>query len=218
MASLISAEAERYARQCTTPLEGYLSDIAAWTCEHAEFPVMMSGVAEARLLEVFIVASGARRVLEIGTFTGLGAVSMAAALPPGGHVTTLEIDEEIAAAARRQIERSGHGDRIDLVVGDALETLDGLKGMFDLVYIDAWKNDYPAYYHKVLPKLAERGVIVADNLFRGGRALDPQVDDEGTLGIREFARQVQADSRVHNALLTVGDGVMVIWRRPGQHA
>ena len=177
---------------------------------------MMSGVGEARLLEALIVVSGAQRVLEIGTFTGFGTLAMAAALPAGGTVTTLEVDEEIAAAARRHIDSSPFADRIELIVGDALETLERRDGPFDLVYIDAWKSDYPRYFEAVLPKLAERGVIVADNLFRHGLALDPGVTDESTAGIREFAKRVQADERVHNVLLTLGDGVMLAWRSPNQ--
>jgi predicted O-methyltransferase YrrM len=136
------------------------------------------------------------------------------ALPPGGRLTTLEVDEENAAAARRHIEASPYADRIELIVGDALETIAGLEGPFDLVWIDAWKSDYPAYYDAVLPKLTDRGVIAADNLFRGGTALDPSVQEESTLGIRAFAEHVQADDRVDNVLLTVGDGVMLAWRRP----
>ena len=93
-------------------------------------------------------------------------------------------------------------------------TIASLEGPFDLVYIDAWKPDYPAYYDLVIPKLAQRGVIVADNLFRDGGALDQATTDPGNLGIREFARRVQADERVHNVLLTVGDGVMLVWRAP----
>jgi caffeoyl-CoA O-methyltransferase len=143
---------------------------------------------------------------------------MAAALPAGGRVTTLEADEETAAVARRHIDASPDGDRVELIVGDALQTIAGLQGTFDLVYIDAWKSDYPAYYDAVLPKLAERGVLVADNLFRDGDALDPTVADPSTAGIREFARRVHDDERVHNVLLTIGDGVMLVWRRPpGEH-
>ncbi len=175
---------------------------------------MMSGVPEARLLEALIVAGGARAVLEIGTFTGFGALAMAAALPEGGRVTTLEVDEDTAAAALRHITASPHAERIELIVGDALSTLATLDGPFDLVYIDAWKSDYPAYYDAVVPKLAPRGVIVADNLFRGGLALDAGADDESTVGIREFAARVQADERVHNVLLSVGDGLMLAWRAP----
>ena len=175
---------------------------------------MMSGLAEARLLEALIVAGGARHVLEIGTFTGVGTLAMAAALAADGCITTIEVDEDIAAAARRHFEASPNGRRIELIVGDALETIAGLEGPFDLVYIDAWKSDYPAYYDAVLPKLAERGVIVADNLFRDGAALDASATDEGTVGIQEFARRVQQDERMHNVLLTIGDGVMLVWRRP----
>jgi caffeoyl-CoA O-methyltransferase len=153
-------------------------------------------------------------VLEIGTFTGVGTLTIAAALPVDGRVTTLEVDEDIAAVARRHFDASPYGHRVELIVGDALETIAGLEGPFDLVYIDAWKANYPQYFDAVLPKLAERGVIVADNLFRGGAALDATDESESTVGIREFARQVQQEERVHNVLLTIGDGVMLAWHRP----
>lgn len=216
MAELVSSEAEAYAAAHTSPLAGLLSTVAEWTRSNTSSPGMMSGIAEARLLEALIVVGGARSVLEIGTFTGLGTLTMAATLPPEGRVTTLERDERTAARARRHFEASPVGDRISLMVGDALETIGGLDGPFDLVYIDAWKADYPAYYDAALPKLAERGVIVADNLFRSGEAFDEGSDDPGNVGIREFARRVQADERVHNVLLTIGDGVMLVWRRPDE--
>lgn len=208
-------ERAAYAEAHTTPLSGALADVAAWTRGNTPAPDMISGLAEARLLEALVWLSGARNVLEVGTFTGLGALAMAAALPDGGLVTTLEVDEQSAATARRHFEASPHGSRVELIVGDALQTLGRLEGPFDLVYIDAWKSDYPAYYDAVVPKLAGRGVIVADNLFRAGRVLDPADDDDGTRGMREFARRVQADDRVDNVLLTVGDGMMLAWRRPG---
>ncbi|MCD6726151.1 MAG: O-methyltransferase [Solirubrobacteraceae bacterium] len=214
MTALVAAAASAYADAHTSPPSGTLAAVAAWTTAETQVPQMMSGVPEARLLEALIVVGGARRVLEIGTFTGFGALAMAAALPEGGRVTTLEIDEASAAVARRHIEASPHAERVELIVGDALEAIGRLDGPFDLIYVDAWKSDYPAYYDAVVPKLAERGVIVADNLFRGGEALDTASRDEGTLGIREFARRVHADEQVHNVLLTVGDGLMLAWRRP----
>jgi caffeoyl-CoA O-methyltransferase len=213
---LISTPALSYAEDHTTPFAGSLASVAAWTQGNMESPEMMSGLAEARLLEALIVAGRARRVLEIGTFTGLGGLVMAGALPPDGRVITLEADEETAAIARRHIDTSPVGDRMELIVGDALETLTRLDGPFDLVYIDAWKSDYPAYYEAVLPKLSEHGVIVADNLFRRGLALTTEADDPHTLGIREFARKVQSDERVHNVLLTIGDGMMLVWWRPAR--
>jgi predicted O-methyltransferase YrrM len=214
MADLIATPATAYAERHTSPFGGALASLASWTQANTDSPGMMSGLAEARLLEALIVVSGARRVLEVGTFTGVGGLAMAAALPPDGRVITLEVDDETAAAARRHIDTSPYGNRVDLIVGDALETIARLDGPFDLVYIDAWKADYPAYYEAVLPKLSERGVIVADNLFRDGLALTPEAEDPGTLGIREFADRVQRDERVHNVLLTVGDGVMLVWQRP----
>ncbi len=214
MTELIAQAAEEYSEKHTSPFGGSFVEVAEWTRAHTDSPQMMSGGAEARLLQALIVIGGARRVLEIGTFTGFGALAMAAALPPSGRVTTLEIDEENARAARRHIDASPFADRIDLIVGDALETIERLDGPFDLVYVDAWKADYPAYYDAVLPKLAERGAIVADNMFRAGRVLDSSADDEQTAGLREFAGRVLEDQRVDNVMLTVGDGLMLAWRRP----
>ena len=212
MTDLIAPGAAAYAAQNTTPFDAVVGAIATSTRASQPHAEMMSGLAEAHLLEALLIVGAARRVLEIGTFVGLGAVSMAAALPPDGRVTTLEVNPETAAIARRNIDESGYGDRIELIVGDALQTLDRLEGPFDLIYIDAWKNDYPAYYDRVLPKLAERGVIVCDNMLQSGRAFDASADDAGTRGVRTLAQQVNDDPRVHNVLLTIGDGVMMIWR------
>ena len=213
MSDLVGSSAARYAEDHTSPFDGPAAAVAAWTQSNARAPGMMSGLLEARLLEALIVVGGARRVLEIGTFTGVGALTMAAALPADGRVTTLEVDTDTAATARRHFDASPYGSRIELIVGDALETIAGLEGAFDLVYIDAWKTDYPAYYDAVVPKLAKRGVLVADNLFLGGAVLGASAED-GTVGIREFARRVQQDDRMHNVLMTIGDGVMLAWRRP----
>jgi caffeoyl-CoA O-methyltransferase len=213
MSDLVASSAARYAEDHTSPFDGPVAAVAAWTQGNARAPGMMSGLLEARLLEVLIVVGGARRVLEIGTFTGVGALAMAAALPADGRVTTLEVDADRAATARRHFDSSPYGRRIELIVGDALESIAGLEGSFDLVYIDAWKTDYPAYFDAVVPKLAKRGVLVADNLFLGGAVLGASAED-GTVGIREFADRVQHDEEMHNVLLTIGDGVMLAWRRP----
>ena len=211
MVDLVDLAAEQYATEHTSAMTGALATAAEWTAQHTASPGMMSGLAEARLLEALIVAGGATRVLEIGTFTGVGALTMAAAMPADGRVTTLEADPETAATARTHFAASPHGSRIELIEGDARAMLERLEGPFDLVYIDAWKADYPFYYATALPKLAPRGVLVADNLFRGGATLDPTAEDASTLGMREFADTVQRDPRVHNVLLTIGDGVMLVW-------
>lgn len=214
MAELIDPRAEEFAAGATTPFAGPLAAAAEWTRQNTSYPGMMAGLAEARLLELLVVTSGAQRVLEIGTFTGVGAMSLAAALPPGGRVTTLELDDEMAAVARRHIAASPYDEQIEVIVGPALESLGGLDGPFDLVWIDAAKYEYPAYYAAVLPKLSPRGVIAADNLFRAGGVLDPHSDDAGNVAMRDLARQVQEDPRVHSVLLTVGDGVLLVWHAP----
>jgi caffeoyl-CoA O-methyltransferase len=214
MNELISTAAEDFAVAHTTPFDGALAAASNWTRSNTAWPDMMAGVPEARLLEALIVVSGARSVLELGTFTGVGALAMAAALPPDGRVITLERDPDNAAAARRHIAASRVGDRIELIEGDARETLPRLPGPFDLVWIDAWKADYPHYLDLLLPKLAPRGIIIADNLFRHGDTLLRASDDEATRGVLDFARQVQEHDRLHNVLLTVGDGLLLAWPAP----
>jgi caffeoyl-CoA O-methyltransferase len=172
----------------------------------------MGGAVEARLLEGLLVATQARHVLEIGTFTGATALALAEALPAGARLTTIEADEELGAVARRHLDASPHGGKVDLRLGDARKILTELDGPFELVFIDAWKQDYVDYYEATLPKLADRGLIVADNVVWWGLPFQPDADDPETEGVRRFVAHVLQDPRTHNALLTVGDGLMVIWK------
>ena len=174
---------------------------------------MLTGAIEGRLLEFLVYASGARRVLEIGTYSGYSALSMAAALPPDGRIDTCEVDETNAAVARRYFERSPYGDRITLHLGPALDTITGLEGRFDLVFVDADKVNYLNYYEAVLPRLTERGLIAADNTLWSGSVADPDADDESTRALKEFNERVVADERVVCVQLTVRDGVTLIRRR-----
>jgi len=209
---LIDPQAEEYALAHTTAPPSELAALRAETEATMPVPQMAGGVIEARLLEALVVATGARHVLEIGTFTGYSALSMAAVLPDAGKVTTLERDERAASIARRHVEASPYAGRIELLMGDALELIPTLPGPFDLVFIDASKREYIEYYESVLPKLGDGGLIVADNMLWGGDALDPDATDPDTVGIRTFADHVQADTRVRNTLLTVGDGLLLIWK------
>jgi caffeoyl-CoA O-methyltransferase len=208
---MVDPRIEEYAAAHTTPAVGQLAAVAVATRKTMPSPGMMSGHVEARLFEALIVVAGARRVLEVGTFTGFGALTMAAALPDDGEVVTIEKDEDTAAIARDNFDSSEHGRKIRLIVGDAREELAKLSGPFDLVYIDAWKSDYPHYYEATVPLLSERGILVADNVLRSGRVLDSETEDSVRV-TREFNDHVHADERVHNALLTVGDGLMLAWR------
>jgi caffeoyl-CoA O-methyltransferase len=212
---MIAADVASYAAARTTPPPAHLAQVAEVTRSSTESPGMMSGLVVVRLLEAFVVASGAMRVLEIGTFTGHGALSIAARLPASGRVTTIEFDPDRAELARRHIESSPHADRIELITGDAREIVPQLDGPLDLVFIDAWKPDYIRYYEAVLPKLSPGGLIVADNVLWGGSVADPDNDDDNTVAMRAFNDHVHADPRTQNTLLTVGDGLLLAWPTAG---
>lgn len=212
---VVNEDIEAYAAAHTTPEHPLLSEVAANTRALQEDHGMMVGLLEGRFLETLVWLSGARRILEIGCFTGYSALSMAAALPPGGTITTCEVDPERAAIARRHFEASPWADRIDLIVGPALDSLTLLMGPFDLVFIDADKVNYARYYEAVLPLLADRGLIVADNVLWSGKVIDASDQSDATKAIRAFNDKVVNDSRVTCAMATVRDGVMLIRRRDG---
>lgn len=210
--TVVSEDFEAYAVAHSTPETDWLTALAAETREVSEAHGMMVGVLEGRFLEFLVFMTGARRVLEIGTFTGYSAISMAAALPPDGRIITCDIDPETNAVARRHAESSPHGERIEFRLGPALDTIATLDGPFDLVFIDADKESYLAYYEAVFPKLADRGVIVVDNVLWSGRVLDPADETVDTEAIRAFNEAVAADPRVVCVMLTVRDGVSLIRR------
>ena len=205
---------ERYAAEHSSPEPRYLAELAAETRAVSERHGMMVGPLEGRFLELLVWLSGARAVLEIGTFTGYSALSMAAALPADGRIVTCEVDPDTAAIARRHIDASPYTRRIEIRVGPAIETIATLDGPFDLVFIDADKTNYSNYYEAVLPKLADRGLIVADNVLWSGRVLDEDDQTDDTEAIRAFNRLVRDDPRVDCVMLTIRDGVTVIRRRP----
>jgi len=206
---------ERYAEEHTSPPEPLLAELAQETRETLESPQMLTGTVEGRFLELLVYASGGRRVLELGTYSGYSSLSMAAGLAPGGRIDTCELDENRAAVAGRYIERSPYSDRIQIHLGPALETIGRLEGDFDFVFIDADKPNYVNYYEAVLPRLSERGIIAADNTLWSGRVLDDRDDEEGTGAIRAFNEHVKSDSRVTSVMLTVRDGVTLIRPKKG---
>jgi caffeoyl-CoA O-methyltransferase len=206
---------DRYAEEHTSPPEPLLAELAQETHATLESPQMLTGTVEGRFLELLVYASGARRVLELGTYSGYSALSMAAGLPPGGRIDTCELDESRAAVARRYIEQSPYSDRIEIHLGPALETIARLEGEFDFVFIDADKPNYVNYYEAVLPRLTERGFIAADNTLWSGRVLDGADDDEGTRAIKAFNEHVKTDPRVTSVMLTVRDGVTLVRPKGG---
>jgi caffeoyl-CoA O-methyltransferase len=202
---LVHPDIERYALEHATPPSALLDELAEETRATLNVPEMLTGPVEGRFLQFLVWALGAKRVLELGTYSGYSALSMAGGLPEDGRIHTCELDEKHAEVARRYIERAGLADRITVHVGPALETVNRLDGPWDFVFIDADKDGYVDYYEAVLPKLSEHGLIAADNTLRGGRVLEGDV-------VNAFNERVLNDPRVVSVLLTVRDGVTLIRR------
>ncbi|MCA1689577.1 MAG: class I SAM-dependent methyltransferase [Actinobacteria bacterium] len=213
MTGVAEPPAERYAAAHTTPPTAELEALQKDTIAQLASPQMLSGPVEGRLLELLVHAVQARLVLELGTFSGFSALSMAAGLPPGGRIVTCEVSPEHAEFALRRIQASPHANRIELRVGPALETIATLPGPFDLVFIDADKTGYPAYYEAVLPKLSDHGLIVVDNTLWSGRVIEPAGEGEDARALAAFNDALLTDDRVVCVMLTVRDGVTLIRRR-----
>ena len=212
MVDITNPEIERYAAEHTSPEPALLTELAQATRDFSRNYGMMVGQLEGRFLKTLVAVSGARRVLEIGTFTGYSALSMAEALPSSGKLVTLELDRNHAEMAQKFIDRSAYKDVIEIRVGPALETLRSLEGTFDFVFIDADKAGYLDYYENVLPKLSPGGLIAVDNVFQGGRVLDPRDESPNAAAVRRFNDHVLADRRVEVVMVPIRDGVTLIRR------
>jgi caffeoyl-CoA O-methyltransferase len=207
VAPYIPSEVEAYAERYTTARADVFDRLGAETRETQEAPQMMVGHVEGAFLSFLVSMTQAKHVVEVGTFTGWSSIAMAGALPPGGSVVTLDINEETTAVARRYAQEAGVDDRIEYRVGPAVETLASLEGPFDLAFIDADKGGYVDYYEAILPKLSPNGLIVADNTLFG---LDSE--GENALAISRFNEHVLHDDRVEAVLLPFREGVTLIRR------
>jgi caffeoyl-CoA O-methyltransferase len=209
MARYIPDEIEAYAERYTTARADLFERLAAETRATQDSPQMMVGPIEGAFLSFLVAMARAKRVLEVGTFTGWSSIAMARALPPEGRLVTCDIDEETTAVARRYAEEAGVADRIEFRVGPALETLATLDGPFDLAFIDADKAGYVDYYEAILPKLSPHGVIAADNTLFGS-----EPEGANSEHMSRFNEHVLHDDRVEAVLLPFREGVTLIRRRP----
>jgi caffeoyl-CoA O-methyltransferase len=209
---IVDEQLERYAEEHTSPNGELFERLAAETRERMQAPQMMVGLLEGEFLAHLVRLARARRVLELGTFTGYSSISMASALPSDGRIVTCDVNAEAVEIARRYMDESGYGDKIEIRLGPALDVLRELDGPFDFVFIDADKVNYENYYEAVLPKLADDGLIVVDNVLWSGRVLDED-GDQTTRAIRAFNDHVRDDDRVIAVMLTVRDGMTLIRKR-----
>ena len=214
MSFIVREEIDDYAAAHTTPPPEHLKELAEETRATLRSPQMLTGTIEGRFLELLVHGLQARRVLELGTYSGYSSLSMAAGLPEGGHIDTCEFDETHAEVARRHIAASPYADRITVHFGPALETIEQLEGEFDFVFVDADKVNYLNYYEALLPRLAENGLMAFDNTLWSGRVLDESDDSDETKTLRELNDRLAADERVIAAQLTVRDGVTLVRKNP----
>ncbi len=212
MEMFLPEDLRRYVEGHVGPVSPLLEELERETRERTGSPGMLTGKVEGAFLRMLVRLSGARKVLEIGTFTGYSALMMAEGLPPDGELVTCEISEEHASLAQRYFDRSPHGSKIRLALGPAAGTLRGVPDeSVDFVFIDADKMLYSLYYEESLRVLRSGGVIAADNVLWYGRVLSPE--DGDSRAIAEFNRKVMGDERVEKVMLPVRDGVYLIRKR-----
>ncbi|MBR0254669.1 MAG: O-methyltransferase [Bacteroidales bacterium] len=205
---------ERYVREMSTPQGEALSWVERQSWLRTSHGRQVSGPEVGALLRQFVQLLRPRQVLEIGTFSGYSTLWMASALPEGGRIDTLEINDEMEDLIRAGFARAGLADRIRLHIGDALDILPALTGPYELVFIDADKRDYVAYYQAVFDLVAPGGLIVADNVLWDGKvcAEEPPRDQQ-TRGILAFNDLVAGDTRVDNFILPLRDGLNIIRKK-----
>ncbi len=202
----------RYVEDHAGSVSPLLEELERATREKTDHPGMLTGKVEGAFLRMLVRISGARKVVEIGTFTGYSALMMAEGLPEGGELITCEVSQEYATIAQGYFRRSPHGSRIRLSLGHALDTLRGIPdGSVDFVFIDADKKLYPRYYEESVRILRGGGIIVADNALWYGRVLSP--GDEDSRAIVKFNETVKSDERVEKVLLPLRDGVYLVRKR-----
>ncbi|MCE8426537.1 MAG: class I SAM-dependent methyltransferase [Candidatus Methanoperedens sp.] len=207
---IVPKKIERYCRDNTTPESPVLRELVDETYAKTAFPQMQVGHLEGAFLRMLIRLIGAKRVLELGTFTGYSSLVMAEALPEDGKLITCDIDQQVTEIAKKYWSLSPHAKKIELKLGHALETLKTIEGPFDMVFIDADKGNYVNYWESCVPKTCSSGLLVADNVLWGGGVLDPE--DETDRAILEFNRHVYNDERVEVVMLPIRDGLTLAWK------
>jgi caffeoyl-CoA O-methyltransferase len=203
--AIVSSAIESYAADHSSKQSPVLKKLVQVTHKNTDSPRMQVGHLEGLFLELLVKAARARRVLEIGTFTGYSALTMAQALPKNGQLTTLDINPTTTKIALSYWKQAGQQKKIKVILGPAIESLKKLKGPFDVVFIDADKQNYHRYWNACIPKVRRGGIILVDNVLWGGNALKPH--EKMGRAIAAFNRAIKKDRRVDLVMLTVRDGI-----------
>jgi caffeoyl-CoA O-methyltransferase len=205
----MSGELHRYLVEHSSPRDDVLLAVERETEALGAVAGMQMAPEQGTLFTILVAAMGARLAVEVGTFTGYGAICIARGLAPGGRLVCCELDPERAEVARRNLERAGVGDRAVVHAGPALDTLRALPidAGVDFAFIDADKPSYGAYYEELLPRMRPNGLIALDNVLQGGRVLDGDADGASTVAMRELNERLARDPRVQVAVVAIADGI-----------
>lgn len=208
---MMSKKTDEYVASITSAEDPLLYELYRETHLKMMYPRMLSGHVQGRFLEMISRMICPKAILEIGTFTGYSAICLARGLGQEGKLTTIEMDPEITEFAGRYIKRAGLADQVRQITGQALEIIAGLDEVWDLVFIDADKENYLNYFKTIVDRVRPGGFIIADNVLWGGKVMEPEAkQDKETRGIVEFNEYVKKDSRIDQVLLTVRDGLMLM--------
>ena len=208
----LDRELQKYIEEHTAKGAEILAELDRETHAHVMTPRMLSGHLQGRVLAMLCRMIKPKNVLEIGTYTGYSALCFAEALEEGGKVTTIDVNEELQDMVQKYFAKSGYQDKIDYIIGNAIQVIPELNDVFDLVFIDADKDNYVNYFELVIHKMPSGGFIIADNVLWSGKVLDKhrKKPDKDTDGIVAFNKKVHEDDRVDNVLLSVRDGLMIL--------
>ncbi|MEX0608246.1 MAG: class I SAM-dependent methyltransferase [Balneolaceae bacterium] len=209
--SIIDSRIGDYVDKMTSQESENLQELVESSANELEFIDMLSGNSIAQLLKMLIKISGAKRVLEVGTFTGYSALAMAEVLPEDGTIITLEMNEQFQEIATNHFKRYDQHKKIIMMKGNARDLLDGIEGIFDFIFLDADKVSYPLYYEKLLSKLTSGGILAADNTLWGGSVLNP--NDQKSEAIHDFNKMVAEDKRVDQIMIPLRDGITIIQKK-----
>jgi len=209
---IIDSDIERYIKEHSDKEDDLLKELSRETHLKMVHPRMLSGALQGEILKTFSFMMRPLKILELGTYTGYSAICLAQGLQENGKLITIESDDEVLYLAQKYFKRARLENKIEIRIGAALEVLDTIDDTFDLVFIDADKKEYWAYYKKILPKVRKGGIIIADNVLWSGKVVQKEIksNDYFTKGILDFNNKITADKSVSKYILPIRDGMMII--------
>jgi predicted O-methyltransferase YrrM len=209
----LPADIQHYVETTTTPENDLLKEINRDTHLHVLNPRMLSGHFQGRVLAMFSRMIRPKNILEIGTYTGYATLCLAEGLDSNGKITTIDINNELSERVKNNFQKSAYVEQIIYIKGDAKQIIPDLEETWDLVFIDADKENYVSYYDMIVDKVSSGGFIIADNVLWSGKVVERDQSDKKTRELKTFNNRVHTDNRVENVLLPIRDGLMLLRKK-----